>query len=223
MLAIGYLTASIIHASWNSVSVISPLLMYVVAIVAAIGLGAVILKARQLESGQRGTGDMETMGSIVVDRRGTPPQMPAAPALAPAMAAPAPQAPVPQAPPAGASRHRRRRSPRRRSRRSPEAPPAEVIALDIDGMMMPLRAGGTVDLAAEPALGGRGAGVKGSIISHPTRANVLGLRNDGTASWSAVLRDGSTQMIAHDQSIRLAAGVRIQFADGLSGAVVKVG
>jgi len=229
LLAIGYFTAAIIHASWNSVSVISPLLMYVVAIVAAVGLGAVILKARQLESGQRGTGDLETMGSIVVDRRGTPPQMPAAPALAPAMAAPAAQvtpppggafapspppiAVVPAAAPAAAP---------------PAAPVAgaavaQVIALDVDGMMMPLRAGGVVDLAAEPALGGRGAGVKGSIISHPTRANVLGLRNDGTAAWSAVLRDGSTQMIAHDQSIRLAEGVRIQFADGLSGAVVKIG
>ncbi len=98
-----------------------------------------------------------------------------------------------------------------------------MIGLDIDGMMMPLRAGGVIDLAAEPALGGRGAGVKGSVISHPTRANVLGLRNDGTAAWSALLRDGSTQMIGHDQSIRLAPGVSIQFADGLKGAVVKLG
>jgi len=235
LLAIGYISASVIHASWNSMSVISPLLMYVVAIVAAVGLGAVILKARQLESGQRGgDADMETMGSIVVDRRGAPPQMPAAPALAPAMAAPAPQAtpppggafapsPPPIAAAPAAAPVAAAPIPAPAAAPVAGAPAAEVIALDVDGMMMPLRAGGIVDLAAEPALGGRGTGVKGSIISHPTRANVLGLRNDGTASWSAVLRDGSTQMIAHDQSIRLAAGVRIQFADGLSGAVVKVG
>lgn len=222
LLAIGYLSSSVIHALWNSVSVVSPLLMYVVAGVAAIGLGAVILKARQLEAAQGGGGgNLETMGSIVVDRRGSPPQMPAAPALAPAfagapatppMAAP-PMAPPPMAAPPAAA--------------PPIAAPvpgaAEMIGLDIDGMMMPLRAGGVIDLAAEPALGGRGAGVKGSVISHPTRANVLGLRNDGTAAWSALLRDGSTQMIGHDQSIRLAPGVSIQFADGLKGAVVKLG
>jgi hypothetical protein len=100
---------------------------------------------------------------------------------------------------------------------------AEVLMLNIDGMMLPLRAGGRLDLAAEPALGGRGAGVVGAIIPHPTRANVLGLKNEGPAGWRAKLRDGSQQNIEHDQSIRLAAGVEITFIDGLTGAVVKVG
>ena len=100
---------------------------------------------------------------------------------------------------------------------------AEVLMLNIDGMMLPLRAGGRLDLAAEPALGGRGAGIVGAIIPHPTRANVLGLKNEGTAGWRAKLRDGSMQTIEREQSIRLAAGVEITFADGLNGAVVKIG
>jgi hypothetical protein len=89
--------------------------------------------------------------------------------------------------------------------------------------MLPLRPGGRVDLAAEPALGGRGAGIIGLVIPHPTRANVLGLRNDGPVPWTAQLRDGSRQMIERDQSIRLAPGVAITFGDGLGGAVVKLG
>lgn len=218
LLAIGWVSAALIHGLWNGVQVLSPSMSYVIAGIAAVGVTAAMLKARQMEYARTGAA-AETSGSIVVDRRGAAPVMPAAPAaMAPAFAAPvappAPPAPAAFTPP--------------QPQAAPVAPAApaaaaEAIALDIDGMMMPLRAGGAVDLAAEPALGGRGAGVKGSVISHPTRANVLGLRNDGTGAWSAVLRDGSTQMIAHDQSIRLAAGVRIQFADGLSGSVVKVG
>ena len=104
---------------------------------------------------------------------------------------------------------------------APQAP--ETLALDLEGLSIPLRGGGTVDLGAEPALGGRGTGVVGAIVQHPTRANVLGLRNAGAAAWTARLRDGSQQVIDRDQNIRLAAGVQIDFGGGLTGHVVKVG
>ncbi|MGE3395952.1 MAG: PrsW family intramembrane metalloprotease [Sphingomonas sp.] len=216
LLAIGYLSASLIHAIWNSFAEEIPFGYYFVAVISALGLAAVMLKARQLEVATGGA-SAETTGSIVVDNR-VPPVMPAAPAGMPAGApspqpiapapVPSPQAAPPQqpAPPA-----------------APAAAPAEALAINIDGMMLPLRAGGRLDLGAEPALGGRGAGIVGTIIPHPTRANVLGLRNEGAAGWRAKLRDGSEQAIEHDQSIRLAAGVEIHFADGLSGAVVKLG
>jgi hypothetical protein len=100
---------------------------------------------------------------------------------------------------------------------------AEALALDIEGLSIPLRGGSTVDLGAEPALGGRGAGVVGAVVPHPTRANVLGLRNAGGGSWTARLRDGSQQLIERDQNIRLAPGVQIEFGGGLVGRVVQVG
>lgn len=100
---------------------------------------------------------------------------------------------------------------------------AEMLALDIEGMQIPLRADGNFDLSAEPALGGRGAGVVGAIVPHPTRANVLGLRNSGTVPWTARLRDGSQQAIERDQNIRLAPGTTISFGNGLFGSVVKLG
>ena len=62
-----------------------------------------------------------------------------------------------------------------------------------------------------------------AVVQHPTRANVLGLRNAGAAAWTARLRDGSQQVIDRDQNIRLAAGVQIDFGGGLTGRVVKVG
>lgn len=221
LLLIGYLSATLIHTLWNSVGVISFVLQYVIAGIAAVGLVGAVLKARQLDMSRAGGAGADTMGSIVVDRRPGAPQaapMPMAPAMAPAPqqavapASPAQAAPQPQAVPSpGAT--------------APPAPAAaaEVLMLNIDGMMLPLRAGGRLDLGAEPALGGRGAGVVGAIIPHPTRAHVLGLKNEGASGWQAKLRDGSTQTIEREQSIRLAAGVEITFADGLTGAVVTVG
>lgn len=190
LIGIGWLASSLIHALWNSVPVISPMLSYVVAIGAAVGLVGAILKARQLQlSSAGGAGNGDTFGSIVVERgaaRQAAPQPPAMPA--PTTAA-----------------------------------PAEILALNVEGLMIPLRGGEGVDLGAEPALGGRGAGVAGLVVPHPTRANVLGLRNTGTAAWTARLRDGSRQMIERDQNIRLAGGVQIEFGGGLTGSIVKLG
>ncbi len=231
LLLIGYGVATLLHTLWNSVGIININLQYVISIATALALAAAVLKARQLEA-SRGMAAVETGGSIVVERPRAAPVMPMAPALAPAIApamAPAPQpvaAPAPPphvasppaasppaaAPPAAAP-----------PPQAASAPATDVLMLNIDGMMLPLRAGGKLDLAAEPALGGRGAGIIGAIIPHPTRPNVLGLKNEGAVGWQAKLRDGSQQTIAHDQSIRLAAGVEITFVDGLNGAVVKVG
>jgi len=238
LLAIGYLSSALIHTLWNSVGTISFALQYVIAGVAAVGLVGAILKARQLEASRSGMGG-ETMGSIVVERPGSPraAPMPMAPAMAPApqpamappMAPPQhaapPMAPPPQqaAPPVAAPPQAAPPMAAPPPQAAPSAALAEVLMLNIDGMMLPLRAGGRLDLAAEPALGGRGAGVVGAIIPHPTRANVLGLKNEGAVGWRAKLRDGSMQMIEQEQSIRLAAGVEITFVDGLNGAVVKVG
>jgi RsiW-degrading membrane proteinase PrsW (M82 family) len=208
LLAIGLVSAAVIHALWNSAAIIDENMYYAVTGLCAVMLTAVVLKARQLELVRTG-GSAETYGSIVVDRREAP-AMPPLHRTAPAPASPVPAAPVAFVPAAPAPA-------------TPQAAGEMPLALDIEGVRIPLRAGERIDLAGEPALGGRGAGVTGVVVPHPTRASVLGLRNDGAASWTARLRDGSRQMIEYDQSIRLAAGVEIDFQGGLFGAIVTQG
>jgi hypothetical protein len=188
-------SSSVIHALWNSVDAISPLLNYAVAGVCAVGVVGALLKARQLEAGFAGASPLDTSGSIVVDRAAlaTPP------APYPAPPAYAPQQPV--APPAAAPT------------------PNQALVLDIDGFVIPLRAASRVDLAAEPALGGRGAGVIGEVVAHPTRPGVLGLRNAGAGLWTARLRDGGTQTIEPNQNVRLAPGIVIAFGADVIGAI----
>lgn len=204
LLGIGWLASALVHGLWNSVGQIHPLLYYVMSAVGTIFAVAALLKARQIHASQFG-GNTETMGSIVVDRP------PAKPAPVPASAAPvAPASPqaAPAATPAAAPRARADNRP---------------LVLDIEGLTIPLRGGGSLDLGGEPALGGRGSGVRGQIVPHPTKANVLGLKNTGDTAWTARLRDGSQQMIETGQNIRLAAGVQIDFGGALSGRVVAVG
>ena len=198
LLGIGFLSASVIHALWNSVTQISPMLWYVVAMAASVGAVACLLKARQMSIAVGGPAP-DTFGSIIVDRprpKPLPPAPPPPPTYAPPPPTFAPPPPV-----------------------ATELP----LALEVEGLMIPLRGGGTIDLGAEPALGGRGTGILGAIVPHPTRANVLGLRNGGGTAWTARLRDGSQQVIERDQNIRLAPGVQIEFGNTLSGRVVTVG
>jgi len=208
LLAIGWVSSSVIHALWNSVDKISPMLNYAVAGACAVGVVGAILKARQLEASFTGAAPLATSGSIVVDRAARPAPTPAAPAPQPAAyTPPQPQAPVyaPQPAPAAA----------------PAA--AQALALDFDGFIIPLRAGGRVDPGAEPALAGRGVGVVGEVVAHPSRPGVLGLRNSGAGLWTARLRDGGVQTIEPNQNVRLAPGVVIAFDQGLIGAVRTLG
>lgn len=194
LVGIGWLASALVHGLWNSVGLINPMLYYVMSGVGTVFAVAALLKARQIDASEFG-GDRDTMGSIIVDRPAAPP----------------PLSPTPQAGPAPAPA-----APRAKAENRP-------LVLDVEGLTIPLRGGGSLDLGAEPALGGRGAGVMGQIVPHPTKANVLGLKNTGQAAWTARLRDGSQQMIEQGQNIRLAAGVQIDFGGALAGRVVAVG
>lgn len=199
LLLIGWLASSVIHALWNSVGQISFMLQYAIAGASAIGLASVLLKARQLEQALTGIA-AESFGSIVVDRPPSPNRQ--APPPPPHAAAPLPARPasVPQA-----------------------AVEGQPLILDIGGLRLALRADAVIDPGVEPALRGQGVGVKGLVVAHPTRAGVLGLRNVGSAPWTARLRDGSEQQIAPEQNIRLAPGISIRFDGTLTGAVVAAG
>lgn len=204
LIGIGYLASTLAHTLWNSVDSISPNLHYIVAVACAILVVGAVLKARQLEASVAGAAAPDTSGSIVVDRAAH--ATPAAQYTPPPQAyTPPPQAYAPQPTPAAPT--------------PAASAPAQALALDIDGFIIPLRDGGRVDPAGEPALAGRGAGVLGEIVAHPTRPGVLGLRNSGTGLWTARLRDGGVQTIEPGQNVRLAAGVVIAFGADLIGAV----
>jgi len=193
----GYLIAALMHATWNSFGSFYPVLGYPIGIAGVVFAAAALLKGRQMVMAEN-AGAPDTGGSIIVERAPVPPPPP----IAPVSVAPPP--PVQRAAPPSAVR---------------EGP----LALDVGGITLPLRPGESFDFADEPALGGRGQGVRGTVVPHPTRANVLGLRNSGTAAWTARLRDGSRQMIEAGQNIRLAPGVDIDFGQGLTGSVRSVG
>lgn len=201
LLAIGWLGAALVHAIWNSFGSFYGILQYPISIAVVVFAIAALLKGRQIDAA-RGTGAADTSGSIIVERPAAP-QAPVAapPPLRPVAASPAP---APAAPSNTASAER-------------------PVVLQIAGIVLPLRAGEIVDLGSEPALGGRGAGVHGTVVPHPTRPNVLGLRNSGKGNWTARLRDGSRQMIEAGHNVRLAPGVSIDFGDGLVGAVEAAG
>jgi hypothetical protein len=227
LIGIGWVVSSTIHALWNTSAHISPVMFYVVAGVAGVFAAAAILKARQIEASELGRRN-ETFGSIVVDRQRPAPgaaqanaaARPQASATAPGAAAPAaPARPTASAPVAAAAAAGSANAQPPAS--APASAPASVQALrlNIDGLMIPLRAGDVLDLGAEPALNGRGAGIRAEVVRHPTRADVLGLRNITEVPWNATLRDGTTQSIAPDRNIRLAPGVRIEFGQALTGSV----
>ena len=231
LLLIGWLTAAVLHALWNSVANIWIDLWYVVAALTVVVLVACLLKARQLEATIFGRG-ADTFGSIVVGAPGagyvptpaSPPPQWGAPSPAPQWGAPAgvpgmapagppgafpggppPASPFPQAsPPAAAT------SPR----------PGAMMALAVAGTSIPLMPGGRVDLGMIPALGERGRGLVGEVSVHPRNPDVIGLKNLGTVTWYARLRDGSVQAVEPQRNVRLAGGVSIDFGSGIQGAVV---
>lgn len=201
LILIGWLLASSLHGLWNAAGPGMVWVYFAVGVTLAILASAVILKARQLHAEASG-GDADTMGSIVIDRGATPAPPPWA-AVPPQPGAFPPQPaplPLPTAPP-------------------PPAIAEQPLELLIDGIVIPLRDGQAIDLGAEPALDGRGAGIRANIVPHPSRPGVLGLRNAGDTPWTAHLRDGRDQAIDKSQNVRLAAGVRITFCEGLTGEV----
>ena len=163
--------------------------LLVPALLLAILCAAILLKGRRHSSGAR-----QTAPYPPAPYGGMPPQPGAFPAYAPQPHA------VPLAPPAPAAAE----------------PPLQI---DVDGVAIPLREGLRIDLGGEPALGGRGQGVRGDIVPHPRRPGVLGIRNAGESAWTAHLRDGRDQPIDKSQNVRLAPGVCIDFGDGLVGEV----
>lgn len=199
LIAIGWVGAALVHATWNSFGSFYSILQYPIQIATVVAAVGCLLKARQLAMVD-GEARPETFGSIIVQKE-KPPAKPKPASLAT-------QTPLHSSPPS----------------RPPHATATieQVLTLNINGISFPLRAGEAIDLADEPALESQGRGIAGMVVAHPSRANVLGLRNSGAMAWTARLRDGSQQMIEPGQNIRLAANVQIEFGNGLHGLVAPV-
>lgn len=270
LLLIGWLTAAILHALWNSTGTISEYINYLVAAGTVVVLIACLLKARQIEASIFGR-SAETSGSIIVGASGPsygmappvpPPQAPpqwggGAPQARQQWGNPAPQPqqqwgnPAPQGPqaqwgapaagypgggpmaapaafPGGHPPPQHQPYPYPAS--GPEAATtpiqqtapvgAAAMALAVAGVNVPLRAGAIIDLSTIPALGERGRGLVGEVSVHPRNPGVIGLKNLGTATWYARLRDGSVQPVEPQRNVRLAAGITIDFGGGIQGAIV---
>lgn len=99
----------------------------------------------------------------------------------------------------------------------PSAQPgtAAVPHLAFADATVPVVVGQALDLSAVAAA----ADIRAEITRHPTRHDVLGLKNLGSAPWTAILRDGSQQPVGPDRNVRLADGVQIDFGNGVVATV----
>lgn len=194
LLIIGYLTAAITHATWNSVGVVSRELFYVVAVISFGMFLACLLKAKQLEPLLTG-GQARVSHSILVT-----PSHP--------VAAPSWPRPLQSGPPSPAG-----------SQAWTAAPAAaSSFLLLVEGARIELARGGRFDLAAYPTLCGRGAGILGEVTSHPSDPHIVGLKNLGDRTWSATSGDGSPHAVPPRRILRIDAGTRIDFG-ALSGQI----
>lgn len=75
-------------------------------------------------------------------------------------------------------------------------------------------AGEPVDFQPLNAQGLETSGLSAEVTRHPTRSDVIGLKNTGARTWTAILRDGKRMELETGRNIRLAAGVQIDFGAG---------
>lgn len=51
----------------------------------------------------------------------------------------------------------------------------------------------------------------GEVVAHPSRPNLWGLRNVGSAPWRATGPDGAEQEVPHGRTVGLVLGTSIDF------------
>lgn len=86
--------------------------------------------------------------------------------------------------------------------------------LFIAGERIAVYPGKSLDLSP---LSGKGIDLNGlslEVTTHPTRIDVIGLKNTGTLIWKVTLRDGGQIKLEPGRNIRIAPGVQIDFGIG---------
>jgi hypothetical protein len=207
LVLIGWLIAGIPHGLWDSSPPGGMSALYFIGGFGGLLAIACLVKARQLEASMFGR-STETFGSIVVGA--SPPAMANA-AFAPQVQLRPTPIQTPASPPATAPP----------MVVAPASVAAAGLVLVIESLRLPLRNGGVLDLGSEPSLAGRGQGIKAEVTRHPTNHDVLGLKNLGTATWYARLRDETIRSVEAQRSLRIASGVSIDFGGGLVAQIVS--
>ena len=192
-----WIVVSVLHAAWNSQSHMALLAPLSVAATVVLYVSC-LLKARQIES-RFGT-TREDYGSIVIQPGDQP--------------SPAKPAPAPSAPAAG---------PAPGVRSQPRSEPGGAVFLVLGGTKLPLIAGQNVDFSPLAASGASLEGLSATVSVHPTRADVIGLKNTGTRHWKATLRDGKHTELEPGRNVRIAKGVTIEFGPDLIASVEEPG
>lgn len=90
-------------------------------------------------------------------------------------------------------------------------PNAHLVMGDV---RLPAFAGKPVDFQPLSGQGIDSAGLAAEVSRHPTRSDVIGLKNTGAKTWTAILRDGKRIELESGRNIRLAPGVQIDFGAG---------
>jgi RsiW-degrading membrane proteinase PrsW (M82 family) len=183
LLAIGLASAAGIHALWNSASSFGVVAEFLIAFGAFLLMSAAAVKARKMSPNRAG---LEP--SQILDRFAK-----GAAAIAPAAAAPSETWAAPPSETWGSAS----REPVIRI--GAEHVPVSVGTRLLEGQVPRLKAQ-------------NGDGIVAAIEANPNDPAVLGLKNLSTSSWRVVTDRGETRDIAPGRAIRIARGMRIDFA-----------
>ena len=204
-----WLAAAALHALWNTSGAggLGDAPMYLSAAATALLFVSCFLKARQLDLASGAS--RESFGSIVVN-----PHDAAARARAPLASAPSMQSPN------NAATVAMNVAPPRPAAGSPaEVARTDRFVLRLDGVSFALLAGQPVDFGGKlPGL----TGIAADVTSHPSNAQLLGIRNLGASAWTVTMPNLSVQSVAPQRNVRLMAGTRIEFAPGTIGHIAEV-
>jgi len=218
MILLSWVGTSVLHAIWNTQNFV-PMFSYLSAGLGGAFVVACLLKARQLDMAMGRS--VDSYGSIVVQPSAQPNAQSNAQASAQYQQAPA-AAVSGSTPQTSNSPHLEANLAENNSSSAANSvtPFAAEIRLIFEHATVPIKMGQSLDFASIPSIGSRANGVLAEVTQHPTRPDVLGLKNLGPATWTAHLRDGSSQRIVPERNIRLAEGVTIDFGGGLVAEVM---
>ncbi len=106
---------------------------------------------------------------------------------------------------------------------APPPPPQSALFLQSGAVRLPVVPGQQLDFGPlkEAGLGVDGLGAE--VTTHPTRKDVLGLKNTGDRPWAVTLRDGSQIELETGRNIRLAPGVKINLGNDVTLDVYESG
>lgn len=91
------------------------------------------------------------------------------------------------------------------------SPKLSIVIGDIRLKAVPSK---PVDFSLLAATGLDISGLGAEVSMHPTRADVIGLKNTGSLTWRAILRDGKRIELETGRNLRLASGMQIDFGVG---------